>query len=39
MLHTAQIPKKYWGYPSWINQTHAAEERQKMVDEGVIVRR
>ncbi|GAA5951664.1 hypothetical protein JCM8115_005212 [Rhodotorula mucilaginosa] len=32
----AQIPKKYWGYPSWINQTHAAEERQKMVDEGVI---
>ncbi|GAA6060541.1 hypothetical protein JCM10212_006905 [Sporobolomyces blumeae] len=30
------IPKKHWSYPSWVNQTYAAEERQKMVDENVI---
>lgn len=33
------IPRKHWSYPSFINQTYAAEERQKMVDEHVIVRR
>ncbi|GAA6048946.1 hypothetical protein JCM3770_007132 [Rhodotorula araucariae] len=32
----AQIPKAHWSYPNWVNQTHAAEERQKMVDENVI---
>ena len=32
------IAKEHWSYPSFINQTHAAEERQKMVDEHVIVR-
>ncbi|GAA5929575.1 hypothetical protein JCM3775_002380 [Rhodotorula graminis] len=30
------IAKEHWSYPSFINQTHAAEERQKMVDEHVI---
>ena len=30
------IPKEHWSYPSWINQTYAAEERQKMVNENVI---
>ncbi|GAA6013238.1 hypothetical protein JCM8202_003078 [Rhodotorula sphaerocarpa] len=35
-IHFAQIPKQYWSYPSWINKTHAADERQKMVNEGVI---
>ncbi|GAA5908386.1 hypothetical protein JCM6882_007923 [Rhodosporidiobolus microsporus] len=33
-FHT--IPKEHWSYPSWINQTYAAEERQKMVNENVI---
>ncbi|BGP38146.1 hypothetical protein JCM10449v2_002073 [Rhodotorula kratochvilovae] len=32
----AQIPKEHWSYPDWVNQTYAAEERQKMVDEHVI---
>ncbi|GAA5999332.1 glycosyltransferase family 15 protein [Rhodotorula paludigena] len=32
----ATIPKEHWGYPDWVNQTYAAEERQKMVDEKVI---
>lgn len=30
------IPKEQWSYPSYINQTLAAEGRQKMVDEDVI---
>ncbi|GAA5900211.1 glycosyltransferase family 15 protein [Sporobolomyces salmoneus] len=30
------IPKEHWSYPEWINQTYAAEERQKMVNENVI---
>ncbi|GAA5869008.1 hypothetical protein JCM8547_003249 [Rhodosporidiobolus lusitaniae] len=30
------IPKEQWSYPASINQTKAAEERQKMVDENVI---
>ncbi|GAA5969993.1 hypothetical protein JCM11641_000222 [Rhodosporidiobolus odoratus] len=30
------IPKEQWSYPDFINQTYAAEERQKMVDEHVI---
>ncbi|GAA6026792.1 hypothetical protein JCM8097_005864 [Rhodosporidiobolus ruineniae] len=30
------IPKEHWSYPSWVNQTYAAEERQKMVNENVI---
>lgn len=34
----AVIPKEHWGYPDSINQTRAAEERQKMVDEDVICR-
>ncbi|KAK4058920.1 hypothetical protein OIO90_000366 [Microbotryomycetes sp. JL221] len=32
----ATIPKEHWSYPDWLNQTKAAEERQKMVDERVI---
>ncbi|KAM0792249.1 hypothetical protein ACM66B_004943 [Microbotryomycetes sp. NB124-2] len=32
----AQIPKEHWSYPDWVNQTLAAQERQKMVDENVI---
>ncbi|KAL7340176.1 nucleotide-diphospho-sugar transferase [Rhodotorula toruloides] len=32
----AQIPKEHWSYPEWINQTYAADERQKMVNENVI---
>ncbi|KAI5476235.1 alpha 1,2-mannosyltransferase, glycosyltransferase family 15 protein [Pseudohyphozyma bogoriensis] len=35
-VHFAQIPPEHWSYPSWVNQTYAAEERQKMVDENVI---
>ncbi|GAA5926499.1 hypothetical protein JCM10213_002369 [Rhodosporidiobolus nylandii] len=31
-----EIPKEYWSYPDFINQTYAQEERQKMVDENVI---
>lgn len=38
ILTTAQIPKEHWSYPEWINQTYAADERQKMVNENVIVR-
>ncbi|GAA6001185.1 hypothetical protein JCM10207_007449 [Rhodosporidiobolus poonsookiae] len=30
------IPREHWSYPSSVNQTYAAQERQKMVDEGVI---
>ncbi|KAM0754115.1 glycosyl transferase [Meredithblackwellia eburnea MCA 4105] len=30
------IPREHWGYPDYINQTIAAEERQKMEDENVI---
>ncbi|GAA5888928.1 hypothetical protein JCM5296_002741 [Sporobolomyces johnsonii] len=30
------IPKEHWSYPEFINQTYAAEERQKMVHENVI---
>ncbi|CEQ40000.1 SPOSA6832_01569 [Sporobolomyces salmonicolor] len=30
------IPKEHWSYPEFINQTYAAEERQKMVQENVI---
>ncbi|KAK4053756.1 hypothetical protein OIV83_001412 [Microbotryomycetes sp. JL201] len=32
----ALIPKEHWGYPDWVNQTLATEERQKMVNENVI---
>ncbi|GAA5999320.1 hypothetical protein JCM5350_007446 [Sporobolomyces pararoseus] len=35
-VHFHVIPKEHWSYPDWVNQTHAAEERQKMVDENVI---
>jgi hypothetical protein len=35
-VHFHVIPKEHWSYPEWINQTYAAEERQKMVDENVI---
>ena len=30
------IPKEQWSYPSYVNQTLAAEGRQKMQDEDII---
>lgn len=30
------IPKEHWSYPSFIDQTKAKEERQRMEDDGVI---
>ncbi|WFD31767.1 hypothetical protein MSPP1_002806 [Malassezia sp. CBS 17886] len=30
------IPAEHWGYPDWIDQTHAAAQRQKMHKEGII---
>lgn len=31
-----KIPENMWSYPSWINQTKAAESRQDMASRGVI---
>lgn len=31
-----QIPEEHWSYPSWINQTYAAERRQAMEKSGII---
>lgn len=30
------VPHEHWSYPSWINQTLAAEVRKRMEDDGVI---
>lgn len=30
------VPKEHWGYPSWIDQAKAAEERKKMAADGII---
>jgi hypothetical protein len=35
-VHFEQIPKEHWYPPSWINETKAKEERDKMEEEGVI---
>ncbi|GES90523.1 glycosyltransferase family 15 protein [Rhizophagus clarus] len=32
----AVIPKEMWSYPSWINQTKAAEHRKKAVEDQII---
>ena len=31
-----KIPEEHWSYPSWVNQTLAAEKRQGMQGGGVI---
>lgn len=36
LVWTDQIPQADWDYPSWVNLTLAAEERQKMENERVI---
>lgn len=30
------IPGEHWGYPDWVNQTYAAEQRQRLVEEDVV---
>jgi alpha 1,2-mannosyltransferase len=30
------VPKEHWGYPDWINQTHASEQRNAMARKGII---
>ena len=35
-VHFGQIPEEHWYPPSWINETRATEERNKMEEEGVI---
>ena len=35
-VHFGQIPEEHWYPPSWINETKAKEERDKMEEEGVI---
>jgi alpha 1,2-mannosyltransferase len=35
-VHFGQIPEEHWYQPSWINETRATEERDKMEEEGVI---
>ncbi|GAB5590245.1 hypothetical protein Unana1_05145 [Umbelopsis nana] len=34
-MEFGEIPKQYWSYPSWVNQTKAAECRQRMDAEGI----
>lgn len=36
MVKFGQIPPEHWSYPPWINQTVAAQERQRMDDLGVV---
>ncbi|GAA93410.1 hypothetical protein E5Q_00051 [Mixia osmundae IAM 14324] len=31
-----QIPRDYWSYPAWVDQTRAADERRKMGEAGII---
>jgi hypothetical protein len=35
-VHFGQVPEEHWYQPSWINETRATEERNKMEEEGVI---
>jgi alpha 1,2-mannosyltransferase len=35
-VHFGQIPAEHWYQPSWINETKAEEERNKMQEENVI---
>ena len=35
-VHFGQIPEEHWFQPSWINETRATEERNKMEEEGII---
>lgn len=35
-VHFAKIPREHWSYPPSVNQTFAALERQRMVDDDVI---
>lgn len=35
-VHFGLIPKEHWSYPSWINQTKAAEGRAAMAADHVI---
>ncbi|KAI0004656.1 glycosyltransferase family 15 protein [Russula compacta] len=35
-VHFGLIPEDHWYQPSWINETKAKEERDKMAEEGVI---
>ena len=35
-VHFGLIPKEHWSYPSWVNQTKAAEGRKKMSEDHVI---
>lgn len=34
--HFGHVPEHHWGYPDWINQTYAAEVRERMVQDDVI---
>ncbi|KAF3126711.1 hypothetical protein TWF703_010394 [Orbilia oligospora] len=31
-----RVPKEHWGFPSWVNQTHAKLQMKKMADEHII---
>lgn len=35
-LSFGQIPREHWGYPSWVNQTYASEQRARLVEEDVV---
>lgn len=30
------VPKEHWGYPEWINQTYAKQQRKEMARKGII---
>ena len=35
-VHFGQVPEEHWYPPSWIKETRAKEERDRMGEEGVI---
>lgn len=35
-LSFGQILPEHWGYPNWVNQTYAAEQRMRLVEEDVV---
>jgi alpha 1,2-mannosyltransferase len=35
-VHFGLIPEEHWYQPSWINETKAKEERDKMEEENII---
>jgi alpha 1,2-mannosyltransferase len=35
-IYFGVIPKEHWGYPDWVDQEKAAEERRRMEEDRVI---